>query len=139
MNVALQMLGYTVFNLTSNFLHLRKQWEKIFLTGGTTKDFYEMFKDVDAVVDLPCAYFWDEIYKAFPDAKVMNELTVVRHCQLKGHVSLSAISGYWQLTNSSFTQTGLEKVTIQKNIIQMFSFKSNFCDLKFESGLFDFF
>ena len=29
-----------------------------------------MYKDVDAVVDAPAFFFWEEIHKAHPDAKV---------------------------------------------------------------------
>nr|XP_039273077.1 uncharacterized protein LOC120347234 [Styela clava] len=30
-----------------------------------------MYKDVDAVTDYPAFYFWEEIHKAFPEAKVI--------------------------------------------------------------------
>ena len=33
-----------------------------------------MYKDVDAVVDAPAFYFWEEIHKAFPDAKVSRHV-----------------------------------------------------------------
>ena len=33
-------------------------------------DFYKMYKDVDAVTDMPAFYFWKQILEAFPDAKV---------------------------------------------------------------------
>nr|XP_039263445.1 uncharacterized protein LOC120339396 [Styela clava] len=33
-----------------------------------------MFEDVDAVTDVPSCYFWEEIHKAFPDAKIILTL-----------------------------------------------------------------
>ena len=43
---------------------------KVFREGATKADFYEMYKDVDAVTDMPANYFWKQILEAFPDAKV---------------------------------------------------------------------
>ena len=71
MQLALKTLGYNVYDFMENYTYLRKDWEKIFLTGGSTEDFYRMFKNVDAVTDNPAAYFWDEIYAAFPDSKII--------------------------------------------------------------------
>ena len=31
-----------------------------------------MYENVDAVVDIPVYYFWEEIHWAFPDAKVIT-------------------------------------------------------------------
>ena len=70
MQFALKELGYNVYDFMENYMYYGKKWEKIFAFGGTTDDFYEMYKDVDAVTDCPAAYFWDEIHKAFPNAKV---------------------------------------------------------------------
>ena len=71
MKSALTMLGYNVYGTFQNFYHLNKEWQAIYLTGGKMEDFYNMFKNVDAVVDIPAVYFWDEIHKAFPSAKVV--------------------------------------------------------------------
>ena len=49
-------------------------WEKIFTTGGTIEDFRRMFENVDAVTDVPGCFFWEEIHRAFPEAKVTNYL-----------------------------------------------------------------
>ena len=70
MKAALEALGYSVCGFIDSFFRMKKEWEKIYSVGGTTEDFYKMFKDVDAVLDLPGSYFWDEILKAFPNAKV---------------------------------------------------------------------
>ena len=71
MQSALTMLGYNVYGVMENFHHLNKEWQTIYSTGGNTEDFYYMFKNVDAVADIPAVYFWDEIHKAFPNAKVV--------------------------------------------------------------------
>jgi len=71
MQRALQELGYTVYDFLENYEYLGDKWQKIFNKGGTKEDFYEMFKDVDAVTDMPAFYFWNQILEAFPDAKIV--------------------------------------------------------------------
>lgn len=70
MSEALRQLGYEVYDYLENYTELGDDWERIFKVGGTTEDFRRMFENVDAVSDLPGAYFWDEIHRAFPDSKV---------------------------------------------------------------------
>ena len=70
LNFALRHLGYKVYDTLENFMHLRDDWMKILKYGGDIEDFKRMFEGVDAVVDIPSCYFWEEIYKAFPEAKV---------------------------------------------------------------------
>ena len=67
---ALKELGYNVYDYMENFEYLYEDWMKIFKDGGTKEDFRRMFENVDAVTDAPAFYFWDEIHKAFPEAKV---------------------------------------------------------------------
>uniref|UniRef100_H2ZPT8 Sulfotransferase n=1 Tax=Ciona savignyi TaxID=51511 RepID=H2ZPT8_CIOSA len=71
MQCALKDLGYNVYDYMENFTYLRDDWRKIMTKGGTTEDFRRMFENVDAVTDLPACYYWDEIHKAFPDAKII--------------------------------------------------------------------
>ena len=71
MQYALKILGYNVYDFMENYVYLRQDWEQILSVGATTDDFYRMFKNVDAITDNPAAYFWDEIHKAFPDAKII--------------------------------------------------------------------
>jgi len=71
MQRALQELGYTVYDFLENYEYLGNKWQKIFNEGGTKEDFYEMFKDVDAVTDMPAFYFWNQLLEAFPDAKIV--------------------------------------------------------------------
>lgn len=70
MNAALTMLGYKVYDQIENVYNLEEEWSKILKEGWTSEDFCRMYEDVDAVVDAPAFYFWEEIHKAFPDAKV---------------------------------------------------------------------
>jgi len=68
---ALRILGYNVYDFMENYEYLGDKWMKIFKEGGTKDDFYEMYKDVDAVTDAPAFTFWREILEAFPDAKII--------------------------------------------------------------------
>lgn len=68
---ALTMLGYTVYDAEENFIHLNNEWTKIMTIGGAVEDFKKMYADVDATCDVPACYFWEEIHKAFPEAKVV--------------------------------------------------------------------
>ena len=72
MNMALQQLGYTVHDSPDQFWYHCKEWTKILSAGngGSIKDFQDMYKDIDAVVDVPASTFWEEIYQAFPESKV---------------------------------------------------------------------
>ncbi len=66
---ALRLLDYEVYDFLENFEFLGDRWMKIFEEGCTSEMLYEMYKDVDAVTDMPCFFFWDELLQAFPDAK----------------------------------------------------------------------
>ncbi|XP_039254414.2 uncharacterized protein LOC120331409 [Styela clava] len=74
MNWALTRLGYKVYDYPENVYLLQKEYKKIFTQGWTTEDFRRMYENVDAVVDIPAFYFWEEIHKAFPDAKIILTL-----------------------------------------------------------------
>ncbi|XP_076807069.1 uncharacterized protein LOC143450418 [Clavelina lepadiformis] len=71
LKAALEELGYNVYDFVENFQFLAHEWTKILEEGGTTEDFRRMFENVDAVTDSPSCYFWDEIHKAFPEAKII--------------------------------------------------------------------
>ncbi|XP_076805883.1 uncharacterized protein LOC143449531 [Clavelina lepadiformis] len=71
LQAALKEIGYNVYDHLENCLYLNKEWTKIITEGGTTEDFRRMFENVDAVTDIPGCYFWDEIHKAFPEAKII--------------------------------------------------------------------
>ena len=70
MCAALKELGYKVYDHEEHFRFLGDKWTKILEEGGTTDDFRQMYEGVDAVTDVPAFYFWQEIHKAYPNAKV---------------------------------------------------------------------
>ena len=70
MAAALRELGFNVYDYMENLEYLQEDWMKILKHGGTTDDFRRMFEGVDAVTDNPGSHFWEEIYQAYPDAKV---------------------------------------------------------------------
>nr|XP_039273486.1 uncharacterized protein LOC120347534 [Styela clava] len=71
MNSALRILGYSIYDYEDNFYYLRNDWIKILTKGGTKEDFYRMYKNVDASMDIPVVIFWEEILEAFPDCKLI--------------------------------------------------------------------
>ena len=73
MQAALKELGYNVYDYMENFVYFEHEWHKILNGYGTTEDFQVMFENVDAVTDAPSCYFWDEIHKAFPEAKASRK------------------------------------------------------------------
>jgi len=74
MHEALTLLGYkAIYDFPEN-IELRRQWGKIFEQGGTVEDFRKMFDGVDAVMDVPCCHYWEEILKAYPEAKIVLTL-----------------------------------------------------------------
>ena len=70
MAAALTELGYSVHDFAENYEDFADEWMQVFDGGETREIFYEMYKDIDAVTDLPCCFYWKEIHEAFPDAKV---------------------------------------------------------------------
>ena len=76
LKAALIELGYKVYDYEENLLFLNNDWRRICSEGGNTEDFYQMYKNVDAVSDVPACYFWDEIHKAFPDSKVNKNFII---------------------------------------------------------------
>jgi len=71
MHEALKILGYSVYDYPENYWYLYDNWMKIFLEGGTEEDFKGMYENVDAVMDVPCCHYWEEIHEAFPDSKII--------------------------------------------------------------------
>lgn len=67
---ALQVLGFSVFDFFEHIIVHHDEWIDIY-RQGKTPDFLSMYKDVDAITDLPDAFWYDEIHQTFPDAKVI--------------------------------------------------------------------
>jgi len=71
MREAFALLGYENWDIQENYKYERERWLKIFKHGGGKEDFYQMYKEVDSVTDIPSFHFWEEILGAFPDAKIV--------------------------------------------------------------------
>jgi len=67
----LQMLGYRVYDTKDNYTHFYEQWMRIMDRGGLPVDFRDMYHDIDASLDVPVVYYWEEILKAFPGTKII--------------------------------------------------------------------
>ncbi len=71
MAMALRQLGYTVYDVTENLTHLGDEWLRIMNDGGgSVEDMRRMYENVDATCDVPACHYWEELYNAFPQAKV---------------------------------------------------------------------
>ncbi|XP_048584256.1 uncharacterized protein LOC116601482 [Nematostella vectensis] len=66
---ALRHLGYTVHDIREHWKHHCEEYNAAF--EGEIPDFKEMYKNIDATTDGPSCYFHKEIFKAFPDSKVI--------------------------------------------------------------------
>ena len=67
---ALQILGYNVHDVYEHFTLHRQEWLDSFETSHLP-NFKEVFQGVDAVSDVPPAYWFEQIAEAFPEAKVI--------------------------------------------------------------------
>ena len=76
----LQMLGYRVYDTKDNYTHFYEQWMRIMDRGGLPVDFRDMYQDIDASLDVPVVYYWEEILKAFPGTKVRLENKIKCFC-----------------------------------------------------------
>ena len=67
---ALRILGLTVYDHSEHRKFHYKQWVDLY-GEGKLPDFGHMYEGVDAVIALPVAFWYEEIYAAFPNAKVI--------------------------------------------------------------------
>ena len=67
---ALQVLGYNVYDFQEHYEFHRQQWLESFETGRHP-NFKEIYEGVDAVTDVPPAFWFEEILADFPEAKVI--------------------------------------------------------------------
>ena len=72
LSAALTELGYEVYDSLEHFWYHEKEWEKIYNGEGSIDDFKHMYQNVDAAVDASIYFFWEEISRAFPNAKVIT-------------------------------------------------------------------
>ena len=67
---ALQVLGYNVYDFPEHFQFHRQEWLDSFETDRHP-NFKEIYDGVDAVTDVPPAFWFEEISVTFPEAKVI--------------------------------------------------------------------
>ena len=70
---ALRILGFKVYDYPEHRDFHMDEWLDVYCEGKSP-DFTSMYKDVDAVTDVPTAFWFQELYEAFPDAKVILSL-----------------------------------------------------------------
>lgn len=70
MAAALRILGLTVHDWPEHCTIHADEWLNI-LHRGKIPDFAAMYNNVDAVTDIPAAFWFQEILEVFPDAKVI--------------------------------------------------------------------
>ncbi|XP_002122455.3 uncharacterized protein LOC100184414 [Ciona intestinalis] len=74
MHAAFDAIGYGVYDIMEHFWCHGDYWMKFWNGKGTIDDLKEMYKDVDACVDGPIFYYWEEILQAYPDVKIVLTL-----------------------------------------------------------------
>ncbi|KAJ7321797.1 hypothetical protein OS493_033906, partial [Desmophyllum pertusum] len=67
---ALQVLGYNVYDFQEHYSFHRQQWLDSFETDRLP-NFKEIYDGVDAITDVPPAFWFEEISATFPDSKVI--------------------------------------------------------------------
>jgi len=67
---ALQVLGYNVYDFKEHYEFHLQQWLDSFETDRHP-NFKEIYEGVDAVTDVPPAFWFEEISADFPEAKVI--------------------------------------------------------------------
>ncbi|XP_039263672.1 uncharacterized protein LOC120339579 [Styela clava] len=67
----LRILGYTVYDFDENFMYLGDEWMEIFEKGASVEMFTKMYKNIDAVSDLPACVYWQNLHEAFPNSKII--------------------------------------------------------------------
>ena len=67
----LSILGYTAIYDDESLFTTFKGWDLALRNRATVETWRNMFDNVDACMGLPVYVFWEQIFEAFPDAKVI--------------------------------------------------------------------
>ena len=70
MCAALRVLGFNVYDFEEQFLFLGNELQNALDHGASLDKLRKIFKNVDAITDVPGCAIWEELSKAFPEAKV---------------------------------------------------------------------
>ena len=95
---ALEILGFKVYDWKEHVTIHVDEWLDLYLKGKTP-DFASMYKDVDAVTDIPANIWYEEILQAFPDAKVILSVRDSEDAWLKSFVRENDVE---MLSNDGF-------------------------------------
>jgi len=66
----LLILGYETCDTLQHFANFRNLWYNIKCGNATVADLRRAYRGVDAVAGIPVCYYWEEMFEAFPEAKV---------------------------------------------------------------------
>jgi len=67
---ALKILGFSVCDFDEQWAYQKEQFIQAF-SSEKMPNFKEMYANVDATMDVPACLFYKEVFKSFPDAKVV--------------------------------------------------------------------
>ncbi|CAK8676506.1 unnamed protein product [Clavelina lepadiformis] len=103
---ALKTLGYNVYDFEEQVFYIGRDLQKVMDEGWTVEDLRRIYKGVDAVTDVPGCTLWEELYHAFPEAKVIHterssEEEWVRSFQKQIDVLMAHQSTRWLMQFSS--------------------------------------
>ena len=79
------MLDFNVYDFWEHEAFHGDEWLDLYLKGKNA-DFISMYQGVDVVTDLPAAFWYQEIFEAFPDAKVVLTVRDSEDVWLKSYV-----------------------------------------------------
>lgn len=68
---ALRTLGYENIIDRSNVFECQELWIKAMNNAATKEDFQDKLKGAQVVMGLPTFVFWEQIFEAYPNAKVI--------------------------------------------------------------------
>jgi hypothetical protein len=107
---ALRTLGYSVHDVDEHWTFHMDTYIQA-LESTKMPDFAAMYANVDAVTDSPANHFVEEIFQAFPDAKVLLMLRDDEDVWLKSYIEtidvwIASIQPWWFIFGFVFTPTG---------------------------------
>jgi len=107
---AFEELSLTNYDVTESVQFHYDQWMQILSKGATAELFYEMFKNVDSVTDLPACYFWEEIHQAFPDAKIIFTERASEEEWLESFTNQFKVHNTWSMSLMGFLSPSCRKL-----------------------------
>ncbi|XP_031559252.1 uncharacterized protein LOC116295545 [Actinia tenebrosa] len=107
---ALRIFGYNVHDVEEQWEFHMDEYHQA-LESAKMPDFVSMYANVDAVTDSPAMYFFEEIFHAFPNSKVLLMIRDDDEVWLKSWLKTcevwnSTASQLWVILGMIFTPTG---------------------------------